>query len=687
MATISTTTVLESLRYPSESVIDRYTSSNGGILWMLKRTSSTTCDLFYSTNNGASWTAGPGFTRTNLQEVSGLFIDASDNIMVCYRVYESGEDRIYYRRIKPSDSAWRTELLVAASTAGSAGAVYTGCAVTSFKLSSTIYVFFAIGTRNGVNSGVTLFAATINSSDTFTVKNTLIDGYRQWLNGPDGVVHPALDFKHTGDAKSVGSGPALWVAWGRGTLYCIKASWTSGPNWYGPWTPTTIVTGLSNQDHNVGRYNGYGDKFHVAYPSGSTVVVTERKVDDSGATTRTSPAHPQGVVRYVALSNSAYNNNYRVFAVGTSTPDLYYVDWSTTIGWSAWTLVTATDIVGAAPNNFSVRRNNYGNGQYDLVIAGGASPYTLTHTSSTSSSAPKTPVITSPENGSAQDVAATLPLTWTFQDDDPLDTQASYAIRRTIGATTRYWNNGAGTWDVSEVFNSSGTTGKTFSASWGADSDAVHFYSVRVRDQAALTSGYSASVMVIPSAKDNPTLTSPGASVTTPQVTVSWTVATQTARRVELLQSGVSVYDTGWESTTSTSLVVPLTLVNAGSYTARVTTRNDEGLTSNTVSQAFTTTFVPPHNPTSMTLTPNATLGGISVSIANGTPSGGEPAFSSQDFYRRKVGDTGPGVVVATGIGNNGSYFDFTVASGVNYEYSSLIRGANGTTRQSSWYS
>lgn len=686
MGTITTSTVLESLRYPSDSMIDRDSDAQ---LWFLKRESATTFNIWYSNNNGTTWAVdtAPTITRANLQETSGLYIDAADCHHMVYRVYESGEDRIYYRRKAEASGSWDAERLIAAAPAGSAGAVYTGCSVVSFKLSSTTYVFFAVGTRNGVNSGVTLFAGSFSSSGTWTLKNTLIDGYRQWLNGPDGVVHPALDFKHTGDAKSVGSGPALWVTWGRSTTYCIKASWTSGPNWYGPWTPTTVATGLANQDYNVGRYNGYGDKFHIAIPNNLAVTVIERKVDDSGGSSRTSPNHPQGVVRYVGLSNASSSNSYRVYAVGTTTPDLYYVDYSASgASWGAWTLVTATDIVGATPVNFSVRRNNYGNGQYDLTHAGGTSPYTITHTSSTSASAPKTPVMLTPVNGAAMDVAATLPLTWTFTDDDPLDSQLSYALRRTIGATVRYWNNGTASWDVAEVFNVSGTTGKTFSAAWGADADLPHYYAVRVRDQATLTSGYSASVQVIPSAKNNPTLTSPGASVTVPQVTATWTVASQSQYLLELLLSGTIVYTSGWVASASLSQLIPYTLVNAGSYTVRLTTRNAEGLESNAVTQAFTATFVPPHNPTSMTLTPLQNDGGIMVAIANGTPSGGEPALASQTFYRRKVGDTDDGVVIASGIGNNGSYFDFTVASGVDYEYCSVLYGVNGTTRKSAWY-
>ena len=688
MATITTTTVLDSLVYPSESLIDRRNSDSG--LYFLKRTSSTQVELFRSTDNGASWSnLSSSITRTNLQETSGIFIDADGHLHLLYRVYESGADKVYYRRRNASSGSWETERLIVSATAGSAGAVYTGMAIVAFKQSSTYYIFAAIGQKNGTNSGVVLCASTINSAGTWALNNALITNNRDWLNAPDGIIHPSLDFRHTGNGKSPETGAALWLCWGRTTLYCVKLPWVSGPSWFGPFATVTIASGLTAQDYSMGRQNGYGDKFNVAYPNGSAVSVSERNIDNSGGSTRTTGAHPQGTVRYLTLSNSATNNNYRVFAVGTTTDDLYYNDFTASSNtWGGWNLVSGTDIVGTVPNNFTARRNNYGNGQYDLVIAGGTTPYTLTHTSSTAASAPNTPSITAPENGAAKDVNQSLTISWTFTDDDPLDSQLSYALKRVIGASTTYWNNGTTTWQGSEVFNTSGTSSKTFSSGWGSDSDAPHNYSVKVKDQAGLASpAYSSAVQVIPSAQANPTLTSPGASVTTPTLTASWTVASQSAYRAILESASVVIYDSGWVSSAATSIVLPTNLQDGVSYTFKLTTRNTEGLDSTQISQAFTVSLTPPPVPTSVTLTPNSEEGGIYVTIDNAVPSGGQPDFASQDIYRRNVGDTSNGVRIASAIAEDATFFDFTVASGVDYEYRVLVRGVNQTTIYSSWIS
>lgn len=683
MSTIYTTTVLESLRYPGQSRIDR---GSDGLLYFMK-VSGSNIDIYYSVNEGANWANyGAPLLVPGLIEASGMFIDRDDNIHICYRVYESTQDKVFYRRLRAGEGTWDFDKLVSATPAGTAGASYTGMDMVAFKLATIWYLFFAIGTHNGTNSGVSLFAATINSNNTYTVKNNLIDGYRQWLNGPDGVVHPAIDFKHTGNGKDVGSGPAIWVTWGRSNLYCIKASWMSGPRWYGPWYPTLISSINANQDSNSGRYNGYGDKFCIPYPNNSTVTVVERRVDDSGGSARTTPTHPQGAVRNCAISVNASSNSYRVYAVGTTTDDLYFIDYTSASGtWGTWTIVTATDVVGSAPNNYTVRRTNSGNGQYNIGIAGGSSPYTITHTSSTAASAPHNPVILTPTNGSARDTTATLPFTWSFTDDDPLDSVSAYAFKRVIGGVTTYWNASTVSWGGSEVYNTTGTNAVTLPASWGSYSDPAHSYSVKVKDQAGLASGYSNTAQVAPSLKSNPHITSPGSTVGTPQITVAWSVVSQSAYRLSLLESGTQVADTDWVTSTASSAPLEYQLQNGITYTAQITTRNLEGLTSSTAIQGFTVVFTSPHNPDSIELLPSTVLGGITVAIENGTPTGSQPALASQALYRRVVGTNNEGILIASGLANNATYFDYTVASDVEYEYQVLLFGVNGTTRYSGW--
>lgn len=664
MGTITTTTVLDSLRYQNDSMIE---GDGIGNLYCLKRTSSTQLDLFVSTNGGTSWSifAGGVITRANLQETSGIFIDSYYNVHLLYRTYESGEDRIYYRRIESVDSVWEPEQLIASATAASAGAVYTGMSCIAFLLSSTWYITAAIGTRNGVNSGVTLCSATISRySGYFQLRNTLISGTRQWLNGPDGIVHPAIDFRHAGDAKTPQYSPSIWVTWGRTDIYVARLGYTSGPSWSGPTTPAKVGTASFNQDSNQGRYNAYGDKFNVCWPGGSVIHVVECNVSNTGFTYRDTPAHLQGSTKNVAISNNAYSNSYRLWAVGTTTPDLYYIDWQSNLNaWGNWNIITTSDIVGTTPNNYSVRRNTFWSAQFDLVIATGTSPYTLSSTSTTLPSPPNVPTLITPKNGWAYDVNAALLVSWTFGDVDPTDTQAAYAIKRVIGASTTYWNNATASWQASEVYNTSSVTSKSLPSGWGADGDTAHSYSVSVQDSGGLYSDYySVSASIIPSAKDNPTITYPTTTTDTPNPTITWTVATQNARKLEILDAGGNVvFNSGDENSLSpTYQLTNFNLQNSTTYTLRLTTRNDEWLASDPITQSFTTAFTPPAAATT-SYSPLTALGIIRSSILNPDASGTAPEAATNILMRREVGDTGPGVKVAdlTRSGSNNRLFNY----------------------------
>ncbi len=652
MGAISTTTFGEPLGYPNQQYIDR--ENFDGDLWFAKRTSQTVVDIYKSSNNGTSW-SGPiaTLTRANLQEISGLFMDSNGHAHILTRVYESGTDRVFYNRLAAGATTFDTEQLVVGASTGSAGNVYTGMDIVAFKLSSTWYVHMVVGTHNGTNGGVTIFSAT-HTGTVFTMRNTLVSGTRQWLNGPDGIVHPTILFQHTGDAKTTNGSPSMWVVWGRSTTYCALFTWVSGPLWNSPnWNTPSAVSSLSpSQASNSATFDAHGSRVLLIWPVGSggsaVVRIGERSIDNTTQVQRDSPVHPTGAVRHAAISVSSATSNIRLVAMGTSTDKLYYIDYNRDADtWGTWATVSAADIIGSGVRNYSLRRVNFGNGHFDLAIATGSSPYNLTSTSDTAASAPKQPTISAPANGVAQDVGASLAFAWNFVDDDPSDFQDSYALRRTIGATTTYWNQAAGTWDGSEVYNATGTNGKTFSSGWGSDGDASHFYAVRVKDQQGNSSPYSSQVRVIPSAKDNPVITSPTASPTTATITPTWTLTRgQSAYRVILTKSGVAVRDTGWVSSSVLSTALPDTLL-AVAYVLSVQTRNEEGLTSDAVTLAFTPSYTVPQAAT-FTRTALSSLGVIRSTITNPDPAGPEAENATNTLYRRVVGDTGLGVKVAT---------------------------------------
>lgn len=650
MGAITTTTFAEPLGYANQQYIDR--ENFDGDLWFAKRVSQTQVDIYKSSNNGASW-SGPtaSFTRTNLQEISGLFMDSNGHIHMLARVYESGTDRIYYYRLAAGASSFDTEQFVVGASAGSAGAVYTGMDIVAFKLASTFYIHMVVGTHNGTNGGVTIFSATHNGSS-FTMRNTLISGTRQWLNGPDGIVHPTILFQHTGDGKTTNGSPSMWVVWGRSTTYVALFTWASGPIWNSPnWNTPSAVSSLSpSQPSNSATFDAHGSRVLLVWPVGSgasaVVRIGERTLDNTTQVQRDTPVHPQGAVRHCAVSVSSATSNMRILAVGTSNNKLYYIDYDRGADtWTTWATVSAADIIGSINNNYTLRRVNFGNGHFDVVVATGTSPYNLTSTSDTAAAAPNTPDWVTPADGVAQDINAALTLSWTFSDPDPSDFQDSYALRRQISGVTRYWNAASSTWDTTEVFNATGTTSKTLASSWGSDGDATHFYAVRVKDQQGNSSGYSAQLRVIPSAKDNPTITSPTASPTTATITPTWTLTRpQSAYRVILTQGGVPVRDTGWVSSTVQSIDLPDNLL-AVAYVLSVQTRNEEGLTSNAVTLNFTPNYTPPQSAT-FSLTGLSNLGIIRASITNPDPVGSESYYATNTLYRRAVGDTGPGVKI-----------------------------------------
>lgn len=518
MATIVTSTQTPAFKYPSASYMDR--SPVTGNLAVVVRLTSGELRVYSSVNNGTSWVdTTAGFNRSNIQEWSSLFIDTDGFVHIAYRVYESGNEKIYYRRAGLNDSGvlvWDSEVLISFVATGSAGNVYQGVDVIAVKIGDAYYVHFAVGTTSGSNVGVTMFSLKITYEYSwfffpywaYTVKNSLITGTRSWFVVGSGRVTPALDFRHNGDAHT-SDVPDLWVAFGRAQTCIARMSYASG-KWTGS-TSIALATPTTAMDANPGRFDG--SRFLVPSLNGAKVDVYERDLANTTTTLRQSPTHTTGVVRYVAIDYVPSTGDFRVFAVGTSTAVLYYVDYvRATNSWGAWvsTALTLSDVT-----SFGTRRSAYGNARYDYYTQTGSSPYTYSSTHTVLPFPPNTPVWLTPTTGSAQDVGVPLTLTWQFSDPNTSDTQSAYALSRQIGAgTIQYWTAGTATWGAVEVQNSSATSNVTLPTAWGLDADATHVYKVKVWDSTSLPSGYSAGLSITPSVPIVPSITSPSLTVT-----------------------------------------------------------------------------------------------------------------------------------------------------------------------------
>lgn len=651
--TIASSTLTDGVfQYPNIAHMDR--SSNGtlnGQLYVLVPFSANVWTLYMSSNQGSTWTSMVSFTRANIVQMGGIFIDNLNYLHVVYRTNESSQDRLYYNRVNLSLTvlAWETEFqVVAAGNGGVAGATYTGfdfvvglgAGSNGSLLTGWSRILIALGWNNsGSTTAMTLLAVgCVTNSGVKVNQPSLISPHNTFTTGvANGTVGVSMDLEHTGDARS-STVANLWICWGRNRLEMIKAAW-NGTGWNVPSGSTIITSSMTNTIRSpVGRFTGHPTAgcFAMAIPSvGSTSAVqvyARNRANTATSALAVTPNHPQGVITSCGISYNYKDGSLRVFAVGTTLKTLYYVDYIAS-AWGSWTLVNATAITGTTWDNWGVRRGLYGNQHYDCYDALATpvqqhnlliypyAPNTPTWNAATSSA----PVLTY-QNGAAADVNSSLILSWNFTDTDPTDTQSAYAVSRQIGAgTLAYWRASDSTWQVAEVQNTSGSTTLTLASGWAAGSDAAYTYKVKYWDSSSTPSAaYSAAFIVVPSVKVNPTITVPtnSAVISGNALTLTWTVAEQKSYRIRIASAGVTVYDSGKiDDALTASLVVNYTLVNNTLYTLTLNTWNLEGLSSVDTQVTFSTFFTPPATPT-LVNTPNNTTGNIQVAVTNPGGSG-----------------------------------------------------------------
>lgn len=631
MATIATTTVANPLQWPSTTLIDysNHSGADTGYFALVRATTANTYEIWRTVNNGVSWTLYSSLVRANIAEVGSIYASSQGHISWCYRTNESSQDRIYYRRLDLHNATWSAEVLLSNNVNGGvAGSFWGGCDVITVDY----------GANGSYQAGMVIAAQTDNGGAWLLGFNTLPGGQPQLnhgvMAGPrqffpvtavSGHHSPSIDLEHAGGKTS--NVPNLWVCYGRNQILLNKIAW-NGHGWIVPTGMVAVNSVTTNRDYIPGRWDG--QRFlMVRYGGGSTVTLYERNKANTSTTVRTTPAHPQGTVRSAGLGHNSQNFNTRVFAVGTSTNDLYYVDYTRATGiWGSWTLVSGTDITGANVDNYSIRRTTIPNAKYDVLTAHAG--VDIVHQALGLTFAPQVPTWVFSNvpyvDGSAADVAASLLLDWQFNDPDPNDTQSAYALSRQVGSgALEWWRASDSTWQVAEVQNTSAVTEVTLTATqWSLDgaaggaTDPPHTFRVRTWDSTAVASNYSAGLVLIPSSKVNPTISTPVDSSTwvLDKLTVNWTVAEQSAYQAQITFVGFIIEDSGKVVSSATSHTFQRLMENNFNFGVRLTTWNAEGLKSDHDENAFSVRFVQPRTPT-VVLEPQPTRGRIQVAVTN----------------------------------------------------------------------
>ena len=672
---------------------------NTGHLWLVFRSTSTQVSVWKSTDNGGSFSVQGTFTRAGLYDIADARIDqAGDHIHLVYLVNESSTDKILYKRldIRSGTASFATgELQVtAAANGGVARSTRYSAACYPYKNPDGSYSVLVIGSYHQTSdSGVDIYGVSIKNDGSFTtyLNPSLIHPWHQYkLSGNDSAITCSVDVEHNGDAYTT-STPNLWLSFMIfGNIYAVKLSWQGYKSgWSSPGAASVVALNRLNATDLPGRWDGRRFVILSINPSDVTKIdVFERDAGNTrNVATRTTPSLTTNTVTAWMLSYNHVTQDLRVFAVGTSTAVLYYIDYiRATATWGAWTVANATAPVAA---EWSVRRGTYGSGQYDVYMQTGSStPWNITTFILPVNFAPTAPTWitgaagTPITNGAAFDVSASLTLDWTFNDPNPTDTQATFALSRQIGAgTVQWWRTSDSTWQVAETFNTSSTSALTLSAAnWvggGGASDPAHVYKVRVTDSGGgLQSAYSAGLSVVPSTRVDPTLTAPTPSqvLNSGQVTATWTVSEQSAYRITVTNVTTSVvtFDSGWltDPTPLTpsvlSYTVPTVLPNGYSGSLTLQTRNAEGLASVVRTDAFSIVFVEPVAPIVSALTADPAAGGIDVTVTQAAATGTQPATARMDLYRRKVVSTTPT--------NANPYFETNATDWTNQGYGSVAR-------------
>ena len=282
----------------------------------------------------------------------------------------------------------------------------------------------------------------------------------------------------------------------------------------------------------------------------------------------------------------------------------------------------------------------------------------------------------------SKDVNASLLLDWTFNDPDG-DASTAYALQRSVdGGSVEWWTGSA--WGTETKIVTTDTS-LTLASSWATLAESI-VYKVKGYDALDVVSPLSAGITIVAGEKVNPTVTLPTAAqvINTGTITPTWICTSQSKYTLRLLSAADAELWTSGE-VTSTSLrtqYADYVLSNLTTYKIELTTVSVAGVTSDTQTVTFSTSFTVPTIPTLTATADSPVASAVTVAIDQGTPT---ETVASHDLYRREATVGGDGIRIATAVAVDGSVVSYTQRAGTAYEYKATSIGDNLTESSSAW--
>jgi hypothetical protein len=279
--------------------------------------------------------------------------------------------------------------------------------------------------------------------------------------------------------------------------------------------------------------------------------------------------------------------------------------------------------------------------------------------------APDQPVLIPKENFDSDEEAT---FEWTFIDPNESDTQSAFQLQ-IDNATTE-----ASAFDTGKT--ASTDSNYTLAAS-SIDNEEDYRWRIRVWDSSDEVSEWSDYGFFTTSASGVVNITDPDSDndpdIVTANYLVQWEVSgtTQEDYRVVVFRTDTDeeLVDTGWVESDDTEYLVEGMLADV-EWQVEVTVRDSADIESNTATRLITPDYNSPEVPI-ISFNVENDGGYIGLSIENPEPVGDRPNPDTNVIHRREVSTSAtPDAFQVLGeVEENGSFRDYTAASGVEYEY------------------